>query len=307
MTVLVTGAKGCIGAWTLRYLLDHDHDVVAVDLPGNMHRLELILGEDVSRVTLLDGDILDLNALHEIVGTNNITHIVHLAALQVPSCRDNPSLGARVNVVGTVHVFEAARQAGVHHIAYASSIAAYSPEMTLEPNTLYGVWKLANEGTARVYHRDYGVSSIALRPYIVYGPGRDFGMTSTPTTAMLAAAAGHDYHIPFGGRAVYHSAPDTGAMFARAALATDFDDAAVFDAPGNVVEMQDVVAAIHAAAPDVAITFDDSGLPFPAHYETDSFAQVVGDVAVMPLRDGVAMTIDTFRRALADGRMTYSA
>ena len=85
--------------------------------------------------------------------------MVHLAALQVPFCRADPPLGARVNVVGTVNVLEAAarradRIAGP--VVYASSVAAYdaleegetAPAMQGVPSTLYGVYKRANEGTA---------------------------------------------------------------------------------------------------------------------------------------------------------------
>ena len=63
--VLVTGAKGCIGAWTARYLLDRGHDVVALDLAGShtMHRFDMILEGDLARVTLLEGDALDADVL----------------------------------------------------------------------------------------------------------------------------------------------------------------------------------------------------------------------------------------------------
>lgn len=302
-TVLVTGAKGCIGAWTLRQLIDDGHTVIALDLPGNMHRLELILGDDLSKVTLLDGDILDADGVQRVVRENDITNIVHLAALQVPAARANPTLGAQVNVVGTVNVFEAARAADINHVVYASSIAAYSKEKTLEPATLYGVWKLANEGMARVYHRDYGISSIAMRPYVVYGPGRDFGLTSTPTTAMLAAAAGMDYHIPFSGRMLYHTARDIAGLMVRTALLTDFDQAAVFDPPGTFATSTDIAAAINAVVPNVKITYDETVLPFPQAYDTDAMAQAIGPIEMTSLTDGVAETIDAFRVALAKGQL----
>ena len=302
--VLVTGAKGCIGAWTLRALLDDGHEVVALDLPGNMHRLDLILGSDLAKVTLVEGDILDAPGLIELVKRHEITHIVHLAALQVPAAKANPTLGAQVNVVGTVNVFEAALAAGIKHLAYASSIAAYSPELTFEPRTLYGVWKLANEGTARVSHLDHGISSIALRPYVVYGLGRDFGLTSAPTFAMLAAAAGQPYHIPFGGVMLYHSGRDIGRLFARAALQSDFDRAAVYNPPGTLAGTAAVVAAIRAAEPEAAITYDETALPFPTELETDELAEAIGPVEMTSLEAGVAETIAAFRAALADGRIS---
>jgi nucleoside-diphosphate-sugar epimerase len=302
-TVLVTGAKGCIGAWTLRALIDAGHTAVALDLPGNMHRLDLILGDDLARVTLLDGDILDAPALAALVQERGITHICHLAGLQVPAARAKPTLGAQVNVVGTVNVFEAARAAGLKHVAYASSIAALNAQGNPEPQTLYGVWKLANEGTARVYHLENGIGSIGLRPYIVYGLGRDFGMTSAPTSAMLAAAAGQSYHIPYGGASIYHSGRDIGMMFMRAALADDFGAAAVFNPPGLLATMGEIVEAIHAAAPGVTVTYDDKPLPFPNDYDTSGLARAVGDITLTSLTEGVADTVEGFRRGLALGRV----
>src|SRR5258708_5652620 len=76
----------------------------------------------------------------------------------------------------------------------ASSIAALRGDAAC-PSTLYGVFKLANEGTAAGYFADFGVASIGLRPHTIYGPGRDQGLTSAPTAAMVAAARGEDYEI----------------------------------------------------------------------------------------------------------------
>lgn len=300
-TVLVTGAKGCIGAWTIRWLIDHDIRVVALDLPGAMHRLEMILAQDISKITLLDGDILDSDTLLQTLQEHHISHIVHLAGLQVPACRARPTLGAQVNVVGTVNVFEAARYAGIKHIAYASSIAAYNPDMKLEPRTLYGVWKLANEGTARVYAQDYGISSIGLRPYTVYGIGRDFGLTSTPTAAMLSAAAGQNFHISYGGMGLYHLGADIGMIFARSALAEDLTIAAVFDPPGNHVHMREITAAIQATVPGSKITFDDTTLPFPHQVDTEGLAQIIGPIEITSIETGISSTIEGFRNALASG------
>ncbi len=115
--------------------------------------------------------------------------------------RADPLLGSRVNVVGTVNVFEATKQRELGPVVYASSIAALAPDGsdTAPPSTLYGVFKRANEQGAGVYFAENGVSSVGLRPHTVYGIGRDQGVTSAPTTAMLAAVAGVPYRIPYGG------------------------------------------------------------------------------------------------------------
>ena len=103
---LVTGALGCIGAWTVRELVREGVPVVAFDVGKDPRRLALIMAADeLAKVTLVSGDITDLAALERGLVDHDITNVVHLAALQVPFCRADPPLGARVNVVGTVNVF----------------------------------------------------------------------------------------------------------------------------------------------------------------------------------------------------------
>ena len=122
---LVTGALGCIGAWTVKRLIDEGAQVWTYDLPAEPHRLRLIMSDEaLARVNFIHGDIADAESFDHAVTSNCITHIVHLAALQVPFVRANPILGARVNVVGTTVVFETARQrkGQIQGLAYASSI-----------------------------------------------------------------------------------------------------------------------------------------------------------------------------------------
>src|SRR5207247_8139125 len=105
---LVTGILGCIGAWTARLLVDEGVPVVGSDLGTATHRLELVLApEELEQVEVVRGDITDLAALERALDAHEITNVIHLAALQVPFCKADPVLGAQVNVVGTVNVFEA--------------------------------------------------------------------------------------------------------------------------------------------------------------------------------------------------------
>ena len=114
----------------------------------------------------------------------------------MPFVRERPVVGSQVNVTGTVNVFEAAKAAGLRTtIAYASSAAVYDEEGEVAPKTLYGVFKLANEGTARIYADESGIASVGLRPFSVYGPGRDQGLTAGPTLAIAAALRGEPYRI----------------------------------------------------------------------------------------------------------------
>src|SRR5829696_8563659 len=194
---LVTGSGGCIGAWVVAQLVREETGVVALDASADDHRLRLLLSDaELAGLARVQGDITDLEALERVLDQQGITHVVHLAALQVPFCRADPPLGARVNVVGTVNVFEAVarRRERIAAPVVFASVAAYdalddtnaaAPAMHGVPSTLYGVYKRANEGTATVYAHERETPSIGLRPHTVYGPGRDQGLTSAPTVAML--------------------------------------------------------------------------------------------------------------------------
>ena len=232
--------------------------------------------------------------------------MIHLAALQVPFVRANPPLGMRVNVAGTVNVFEAVadRLDRIPGVAYASSAAVYgaadpspAPERGgTAPATLYGVSKLADEGMARVYAAERGLASVGLRPYVVYGPGRDQGMTSGPTAAMLAAARGEAFTIGFTGTAQYDYAPDVARALVVAAGAGG-DGAAVYNVPGVVASVAQVVEAIRAVVPGAEVTSEGEPLPFPAELEAVGFDREVGAFPRTPLGDGVAATIAHFRAA----------
>jgi nucleoside-diphosphate-sugar epimerase len=213
-------------------------------------------------------------------------------------------------------MFEAAKRAGIKHMVYASSIAVYghsedypegavSHDAALKPLNLYGVYKQANEGTARIYCQDDGISSIGLRPYIVYGPGRDQGMTSHPTKAMMSAAFGKPYHIPYGGQAAYQYADDTARIFIQAARAS-LAGAEVFNLKGSNVHMREIVASIESALPDMhgQITFDDTQLALPKETDDAPLTAAIGAPPYTPLEQGVADTIATFKQGIANGLLT---
>jgi UDP-glucuronate 4-epimerase len=313
---LVTGAAGCIGAWVLRNLVREGTPVTAFDLDTRLHRLPLLLSdEEIARIQFIQGDVSDFTAVENALKTSAARRILHLAALQLPFCKADPVAGARVNVVGTVNLFEAAKRQGLKSLVYASSTAVYGTseeypqaplahDAPLKPHSHYGVYKQANEGTARVYFRDDGLASIGLRPYVVYGAGRDEGMTSTPTKAILAAAAGKPYKISYGGRYCFQYGDDTAQAFIQAAR-TEFQGAQAFNLGGESVSTPQVIAAIEQAEPAArgTLTFDDVPLPFPAEVDNRALVEAVGPLHFTPLADGVAETLAIFRRALAEGKI----
>lgn len=315
---LVTGALGCIGAWTVATLVREGRPVVAFDLGGDRRRLEaLMTPEELAAVTFVAGDITDLALVERSLDDHGVTNVIHLAALQVPFCRANPPLGALVNVVGTVNLFEAVKRRAdrMAPLAYTSSIGMYAgtdanpatgrleEAAEAHPTNHYGVYKLANEGTARIYWSESGVASVGLRPLTVYGAGRDQGMTSGPTVAIAAAILGLPYTIGFGGRTSVQYAEDvarTLILASRSALG----GAQVFNLDGESVAMNDWVDAIDAEVPGAGGLIDVAAteLPFPAEIEHAGIA-ALGAAPVTPFRAGISATVEIYRRQAAEGRL----
>lgn len=304
---LVTGGMGCLGAWTLYHLIQRGAHAVCFDLSDNRTRLDLLMdAEAQAKIAFVQGDLMDYAQVHAVIAGHGITHVIHLAALQVPFCRANPVLGAQVNVVGTVNIFEAARAAGLLHIAHASSIAVYGPasdypggliadDAPFAPRTLYGVYKVADEGIAKIYWQDHQISSTALRPYTIYGVGRDQGLTSEPTKAMLAAAKGEDYHISFGGVMQFQLASDVALQFIDASEPTG-TGAHVYNLGGTPTSVAQVARWIQDCAPSATITVGEARLPFPEAFDDSVLRQQVTRVYETPLADGIRQTMEHFKR-----------
>jgi nucleoside-diphosphate-sugar epimerase len=317
---LITGAMGCLGSWVVRNLVQEGVNTTVFDLSTDKQRLELIMSAgEIDQVAFIYGDITETEAVKTAVVANDITHIIHLAALQVPFCKANPPVGAAVNVVGTVNMFEAAKAAGIQQLVYASSVAVYGRkdeypdrllphDAALHPHTHYGVFKQANENTARIYWQGDEITSIGLRPYTLYGPGRDQGMTSTPTKAMLAAARNEAYHISFGGTNGFQYNDDVANIFIQAAR-TRFQGADVFNLRGQVAHMSAVVAAIEAAEPSAKgrITHEAASLMLPEGQDDVELRRLLGEIPNTPLVEGVAQTIAHFKQAVADGRLAKTS
>jgi UDP-glucuronate 4-epimerase len=317
---LVTGALGCIGAWTIRALVRDGVAVTAFDLGEDPRRLRLIMPpEDLAKVDLVKGDITDLDALSEVMESREVDHVIHLAALQVPFCRADPPLGARVNVLGTINVFEAVkrrmRTTEMAPIVYTSSIGMYSADdadgasgrlrsdAPAHPLNHYGVYKLANEGNARVYWLDDGIASVGVRPMTVYGVGRDQGMTSGPTKAIAAAVLGLPYTVPFGGPTLYQYAEDVAATLI-AASRSGLAGARVFNLPGVVADGAAIAAAIDAVVPGGSdrIHFEPVDLPFPSQIDHDGI-EVLGTLPVTSLADGVRDSVAIYQSLIRADRM----
>ncbi|MCZ2077420.1 MAG: SDR family oxidoreductase [Bryobacteraceae bacterium] len=317
MRVLVTGAQGCIGAWSVRKLLDRGVEVVTYDVNAERPRLSLIASEEeLRRVEARVGSIEDTARVKALVRDGGITHIIHLAAVLMPFCQQHPVQGAMVNVIGTLNVFEAARDAGRPvRVVYASSSAVWGPgdayesrklneDDPLKPATHYGVFKQSNEGNARVFFDSNGISSVGLRPWSVYGVGRDSGLTADPTLAMRAVACGESFEIRLSGHMDLQFVEDVAETF-LACLFSPLEGAHVFNLAGDIVEMNELIALLESMRPGAARLITARGPQVPVAYRMDDsqLRAKIANIPRTPLKQGVEKTLAHFERLKTDGRL----
>ena len=317
----LTGAQGCIGTWIVRNLIDRGNEVFVYDLDLEPKRLSMLLSpEELDGIHFIQGDITDFDRLKGEMQRHGVTHVIHLAGLQVPVCRANPGLGALVNVVGTVNAFEAARllPEPIQGLVYASSAAVFGPQedygeaplgegVPLLPRTHYGVFKQANEGNARVFFLDHRISSVGLRPHAVYGPGRDFGITSGPTTAMKAAALGRPFEIQFGGPVSMLLVDDAAKIFVECAESPR-TGARAYNIRGELVNGGRGDSGHRRGGPQRPGA-DSMQVEPPGHrqqLQPTGVEEELGQVPDTPLKQGIEQTVEIFRRLHRENRLDLS-
>jgi len=302
--VLVTGAGGCIGSWTVAILARSGVPVVAFDLRDARLRPALVMGEEAAAALVWEtGDIADRARLDEICDRHGIGAIVHLAGLQVPFCKADPAAGARVNVEGTINVLELARHRGLKRLSYASSVAAHGmPPGGAAIATLYGAYKLANEYAAQIYWQDWGVPSVGIRPNVVYGLARDQGMTSGFSVALAHAARGEPYEIAFGGPVSWLYAGESAAAFI-AAVSADREGAPVFDLNGACIAVEDGIEILSRIVPGHRVTTTGAPLPFPADLDDGPIRDYLGDYPSVSPEAGIRATYEAFSTLAGQGRL----
>ena len=144
--------------------------------------------------------------------------------------------------------------------------------MLLTPSTQYGVFKCCNEGNARIYFQDFGISSVGLRPWTVFGVGRDFGMTSEPTKAIKSLALNRAYHITYGGWQDMQYVDDVAKIAVRC-LEAPYQGAKSYNLRGHVVDLPTFHRALVEVEPSAAklITFGERQIAIAYDLDDQAF------------------------------------
>lgn len=185
MNFLVTGGAGFIGSNLCERLLREGHEVWTFDDLNDFYspvRKERNLSElrQFPKFHFVQGDLRNRRAVEDLFGASKFDQVVHLAARAgVRPSLEEPALYQEVNVVGTTHILEAARQRNVKKVTIASSSSVYGvnskvpfseSDPIFQPISPYACSKLACEGLGHVYHHVYGMDIVMLRFFTVYGP-----------------------------------------------------------------------------------------------------------------------------------------
>jgi nucleoside-diphosphate-sugar epimerase len=199
--IIIFGGSGFLGSWIVKAFLKKGYSVSIFDLKIQKELLSHVVGNDINKIKFINGDITNYDHVQEAI--NDMDHVINLAGLMTPDCSSNPILGAKVNVLGSINVFEALKKNNNKFLVYASSAGVFGQKDHYYPfpETHYGAYKLAVEGVARAYLNEDGISSVGIRPYVIYGPGREVGGTAGVTLACKAAKQGDSYTVNFSGKA----------------------------------------------------------------------------------------------------------
>lgn len=319
--ILVTGGFGCIGTQVVKWLLlNTDATVIVGTREVTANRINRLFGDsDLSRLTCVRLDVRDQDQLEDVLQANEVSRVAHLAALQTPDCNANRDLGLQINLAGTQNLVEAVKRCrpALRRFVFASSVAVYGPRrsypgskvsMLAEPApvNVYGAWKLAGEQITRFLFQETGIPSLCVRPGVLFGPGRDAGLTAAPTTAMKHVALRLPYEIPFQSRQDYLYSPDVGAAFGNALLAP-FSTYGVFTLPSHTVDTRQFVEILHQAVAelqrgdDFRITFGHAEVPFICDLEFELFLRAFPSTPHTPLLTAIKESLIFFQQQAESG------
>ena len=334
--IFITGGTGCIGASAIHNLLTHyDSEIESIIIAsrtGDPALLKIWLGDSVDelvqsgKLQFVSVDIGDSAALEKSLGEHLPNRIMHLGALQSPDCDSTPAKGVEINVLGTLNLFAAVEklETKVERFVFASSAAVYGkrsmysgdiiPEdETLAPPNYYGVWKVAGEHLAALFHDRSGIPTVSLRLNTTYGPGRDRGKTSAPTVALKSIALGSHagnavaFRMPYQGRENYHYVEDVGAHFAGVCM-LPFEGCDAFNIKGKTIPVAEFLETAKSVATEMGMTEVDLGIEenaspnlFICDLDDQKVDAAFPGLPKTPIEEGIGKSLETFRKHAADG------
>jgi UDP-glucose 4-epimerase len=297
--ILVTGGSGLVGAYAVQMLLERGERPVIFDVALN-ERLLGAVGLDPAKLTLIRGDMLDLPALISAIRDNDCDRIIHLAAFLGEEVQRRPYSGVRLNFMGTVNVFEAARLEKVSRVVFPSSGTVYlgslgeglekiDESIPINPPSVYAATKASCEFMGRAYAKRYGFEFVCLR-YTggLYGPS-PAALKATREIAIQqmirAAVKGESVKIswPYGPAEILYG-KDAAKGTVLAVLKEKFKDALFHIGNGIMLSGDDIVAAVRKAYPgsNIELTKANNPMPYPDSRLASDFSRAKEQLGYQP-------------------------
>jgi nucleoside-diphosphate-sugar epimerase len=308
---LVTGGGGFIGSHLARRLLRDGFEVRVLDNFATGRRENLL--EIWDDVELVEGDIQSYERVHNAV--NGCDLVAHLAALpSVPRSVQDPLTSNATNVTGTLNVLLAARDSGVKQLVYASSSSVYgaNPELPKRedqatlPISPYAVAKLAGESYCRAFYEVFGLQTVALRFFNVFGPGQDplsqyAAVIPRFTTSLLSGSAPTIFGD--GEQSRDFTFVDNVLDGVTLALTTEGIGGRVYNcATGTSVTLNELAARLgQIIGVDIEPVYDE-GRPGEVRHSQADVSRANADLGYVPaisVEQGLARTVEFFRERAA--------
>ena len=293
MEVIIFGGSGFLGSWVVAKLIKSGYKVIIFDLNIDKSLLTKFLGKEISKIKFISGDITDYEQV--LSSINNIKYVINLAGLMTPDCSKNPVLGAQVNIIGSINVFEAVKKKGISFLIYASSAGIFGQDDKYYPmpETHYGAYKLAVEGVAKAYFNENKISSLGIRPFVIYGPGREIGGTAGVTLACKAAKQGYPYNINFSGSAGFVYIADV-ANLVQMSMEKSPLGANVININGITASVETFAAIIKKNIPLANLTIKGEGLAVVDEILGKHPSEFFEKFQYTSLNDGIQSTINFY-------------
>lgn len=306
---LVTGGNGFIGAFVVRLLLKDGNEVVTFNVDPDRTHLDRVTGaEDYKRHVFVSGDVTDVSHLIRTCRHYKIDKIIHLAGLLSIDASANPLASVKVNIEGTVNVFDTATILNMKRVVYASTLGVFGTpdrrgqeeiknDSPQAPANIYAAAKTFNEVCAAHYSSQLGLDTIGIRYPFVYGEGQTRGFTGALTQELFEnPVLGKPGKLPYTSENVSWMYVEDAARVTFLAGKVAKTRTRVFNVNGHLCAIGEVIDCVKRLIPGADITLLNTPAPLVNNYDCTPAKEELGYVPQWTIDQGVTNIIEYLKR-----------